>query len=106
MCSYPCFGLSKTGFTPPSQLRKTVQFVSLTFNKIVSLPIQKSAAKTTSLMIQKSTVTVESSILYTHTHTLLGVYMAACFENLLYLKGSLMDIVPKYGNIVSKCGKA
>jgi hypothetical protein len=105
MCSYPCFGLSKTGFTPPSQLRKTIQFVSLTFNKIVSLSIQKSAAKTTSLTIKKltaeSTVTVESSIL--HTHTLLGVYMAACFENLLDLKGSLMDFLC---NIVPKCGKA
>ena len=38
MCSYPCFGLSKTGFTPPSQLFKT---------------IQKSAAKTSSLTIQE-----------------------------------------------------
>jgi len=44
MCSYPCFGLSKTNFTPPSQLLKTVQFVYLTFNKTASLPIQKSAA--------------------------------------------------------------
>ena len=24
MCSYPCFGLSKTGFTPPSQLLKLI----------------------------------------------------------------------------------
>jgi hypothetical protein len=26
MCSYPCFGLSKTGFTPPSQLLKLIFF--------------------------------------------------------------------------------
>jgi hypothetical protein len=26
MCSYPCFGLSKTGFTPPSQLLKLINF--------------------------------------------------------------------------------
>jgi len=26
MCSYPCFGLSKTGFTPPSQLLKLIIF--------------------------------------------------------------------------------
>jgi UDP-3-O-[3-hydroxymyristoyl] glucosamine N-acyltransferase len=26
MCSYPCFGLSKTGFTPPSQLFKLIIF--------------------------------------------------------------------------------
>ena len=25
MCSYPCFGLSKTGFTPPSQLLKLIK---------------------------------------------------------------------------------
>jgi hypothetical protein len=41
MCSYPCFGLSKTGFTPPSQLLKLINFFA-------SLPIQKSAAKTAS----------------------------------------------------------
>jgi hypothetical protein len=26
MCSYPCFGLSKTGFTPPSPLLKLINF--------------------------------------------------------------------------------
>jgi hypothetical protein len=26
MCSYPCFGLSKTGFTPPSQLLRLINF--------------------------------------------------------------------------------
>jgi len=26
MCSYPCFGLSKTSFTPPSQLLKLIIF--------------------------------------------------------------------------------
>jgi hypothetical protein len=26
MCSYPCFGLSKIGFTPPSQLLKLIIF--------------------------------------------------------------------------------
>jgi len=26
MCSYPCLGLSKTGFTPPSQLLKLINF--------------------------------------------------------------------------------
>jgi hypothetical protein len=46
MCSYPCFGLSKTGFTPPSQLLKLINFFA-------SLPIQKSAAKTASLPIKK-----------------------------------------------------
>jgi hypothetical protein len=68
MCSYPCFGLSKTNFTPPSQLLKTVQFVYLTFNKIASLPIQKSTAKTASLPIQKSAAIVESTFF-------LGVYI-------------------------------
>ena len=52
MCSYPCFGLSKTGFTPPSQLLKLVIFLKKT--KTALLPMQKSAAKTTSLPIKKS----------------------------------------------------
>jgi hypothetical protein len=26
MCSYPCFGPSKIGFTPPSQLLKFINF--------------------------------------------------------------------------------
>jgi hypothetical protein len=64
-------------FSPPSQLLKTVQFVSLTFNKTVSLPIQKSTAKTARrcrfrnrqpetvlLPIQKSAAMVESFHLY------------------------------------------
>ena len=29
MCSYPCFGLSKTGFTPPSQLFKLIIFLKI-----------------------------------------------------------------------------
>jgi hypothetical protein len=59
MCSYPCFGLSKIGLTPPSQLLKTIRFVSLTFNKTASLPIKKSTAKIVSLPIKKSAATVE-----------------------------------------------
>jgi len=61
MCSYPCFGLSKTGFTPPSQLLKLINFFFK--RETVSLPMQKSAAKT------------ESSIhIYTYIYFLLGVY--------------------------------
>jgi len=44
MCSYPCFGLSKTGFTPPSQLLKLINFLKKTKTKTASLPIQKSTA--------------------------------------------------------------
>jgi hypothetical protein len=51
MCSYPCFGLSKTGFTAPSQLLKLIIFLK---TKSASLPIKKSAAKTASLPMQKS----------------------------------------------------
>jgi hypothetical protein len=52
MCSYPCFGLSKTGFTPPSQLLKLIIFKKKT--RTASLPMQKSATKTASLSIKKS----------------------------------------------------
>ena len=65
MCSYPCFGLSKTGFTPPSQLLKLINFFKKTDTaslpmkksaaKTASLPMQKRAAKTASLPMQKST---------------------------------------------------
>ena len=51
MCSYPCFGLSKTGFTAPSQLLKLIIFLK---TKSASLPMQKSAAKSASLPIKKS----------------------------------------------------
>ena len=65
MCSYPCFGLSKTGFTPPSQLLKLIIFlkkktdtasqpIMKSVAKTASLPMQKSAAKTASLPMQKS----------------------------------------------------
>jgi hypothetical protein len=33
MCSYPCFGLSKTGFTPPSQLLKLIILFYIKKNK-------------------------------------------------------------------------
>jgi len=51
MCSYPYFGLSKIGFTSPSQLLKLIIFFK---TKTVSLPMQKSATKTASLPIKKS----------------------------------------------------
>jgi len=54
MYSYPCFGLSKTGFTPPSQLLKLIIILKNKKTKTVSLLIQKSAAKTASLQMQKS----------------------------------------------------
>jgi hypothetical protein len=50
MCSYPCFGLSKTDFAPPSQLLKLIFLKT----KTVLLPMQKSAGKTASLPIKKS----------------------------------------------------
>jgi len=58
MCSYPCFGLSKTDFTPPSQLLKLIIFFKKT--KTASLPMQKSAAKTASLPIKKSAAKTSS----------------------------------------------
>jgi len=82
MCSYPCFGLSKTGFTPPSQLLKLIflkktKTASLPMQKsaakTASLPIQKSAAKTASLPMQKSAAKTESSI-HIYIYFLLGVY--------------------------------
>jgi len=64
MCSYPCFGLSKTGFTPPSQLLKLIILFYIKKTKTVSLPMQESTSKTASLLIQESTAKTESSILY------------------------------------------
>jgi len=75
MCSYPCFGLSKIGFTPPSQLLKLIIFFLKqklvvadaeigTENCVAADPeissqncvvaIKKSATKTTSLQMPKS----------------------------------------------------
>jgi len=36
MCSYPCFGLSKTGFTPPSQLLKLIIFLKKQKNRVAA----------------------------------------------------------------------
>ena len=82
MCSYPCFGLSKTGFTPPSQLLKLINFFFKTETK--SLPMQKSAAKTASLPIMKSAAKTASSFhIYIYIYFLLGVYkMCADYRKL------------------------
>ena len=61
MCSYPYFGLSKTGFTPPSQLLKLIKFFFYK-RETASLPMQKSAAKTASLQIMKSTAKKTASL--------------------------------------------
>jgi hypothetical protein len=69
MCSYPCFGLSKTGFTPPSQLLKLViLFYIKKKTKTVSLPMQESTSKTASLLIQESAAKTESSIIYIYIY--------------------------------------
>jgi len=36
MCYYPCFGLSKTGFTPPSQLLKLIIFLKKNKNCVAA----------------------------------------------------------------------
>jgi len=73
MCSYPCFGLSKTDFTPPSQLLKLINFFFKT--DTASLPMQKSAAKTASMPIMKSAAKTKSSFhIYIYTYIFSWVF--------------------------------
>ena len=71
MCSYPCFGLSKTGSTPPSQLFKLIIKKK---TRTASPPMQKSAAKTASSILS----------IYIYFFFLLGVYIPLFLSSFIF----------------------
>ena len=84
MCSYPCFGLSKTDFTPPSQLLK-----------LIKKPIKKWAAMQFDAEIGSENCVAADAEIGSENWVINSIYIVRTKEN-LYVKNYMNIIVLIY----------